>query len=196
MKLDPSECPDSVYRSLTSLIVPRPIGWISTTAQDGTDNLAPYSYFNAIGSQPPVVMFSAGDHQGDLKDTARNAMDTEEFVYNLVTRDLIEDMDKTSAYVNESEFKTANLEKIPSETISAPRVKKAAATLECEVIETNRIGSATVVFGEINLFHISESLVTEEDGGKKVLAEKVDAVGRVGGHYYTGIDLLEFTRQY
>ena len=196
MKLDPEANPDAVYRTLTSLVAPRPIGWISTVDEAGEDNLAPFSYFNAIGDAPPTVMFSAGDRDGELKDTPRNALDTGEFVYNLVTEDVIERMDETSADTDDSEFDVADVERAPAETVAPPRVAAARATLECEVVESLSLGRHTVVFGEVQLFHVDDALTIESGDERKVAAERVDAVGRCGGPYYTGIDLLEFTRQY
>lgn len=196
MRLDPDEDPDAVYRTLTSLVIPRPIGWISTVDEDGNENLAPFSYFNAVSDRPPTVMFSAGDLDDGLKDTPRNALETEEFVANLATRDLVESVDKTSAYVDENEFDVAGLERTPAETVAPPRVASARAAMECEVSESLRIGRHTVVFGEVTLFHVDDSLTTDDDGTQKVEGAAVDAVGRCGGPYYTGIDLLDFTRTY
>jgi flavin reductase (DIM6/NTAB) family NADH-FMN oxidoreductase RutF len=190
MHLDPEEEPESVYRTLSSLVVPRPIGWISTLASDGTDNLAPFSYFNAVTNHPPTVMFSASDREGERKDTPRNALETGEFVANLVTRDLLSRMDVTATHTGESEFDLASLERVPAETVTPPRVGEARAHLECEVIDSLRIGTNTLVFGQVRLFHVDDSLLT--DG--KVDSAKVDAVGRCGGPYYTGIDLLSFHR--
>ena len=192
MQLDPSKQPDAVYRTLSSLVVPRPIGWISTINSEGKDNLAPFSYFNAVGNDPPTVLFSAGNRDGELKDSPRNALDTGEFVTNLVTEALVEAMDKTSEATDESEFDTAGLERVPAETVAPPRVADALATLECTVSESVQAGGNTVVFGEVQLFHIHESLMT--DG--TVDAQKIKAVGRFGGPFYTRTDLMDYTRQY
>lgn len=183
---------DSLYRSLTSLVVPRPIGWISTVSAEGRDNLAPFSYFNAVSGDPPTVLFSAGERDGQPKDSARFAVETGEFVANLVTEDLVESMDATSAPVAESEFDVVGLERRPAETVAPPRVAEAAACLECSVVETVSIGANTVVFGEVQHLFVDESLLT--DG--KVDSKKVDAIGRLGGPYYTRIDRLDFTRQH
>lgn len=192
MKLDPTQRPDAVYRTLSSLVVPRPIGWISTVSDDGEVNLAPYSYFNAVSNDPPTLMFSASNSGGELKDTPQNALDTGEFVFNLVTEDLAETMDATSHSGEGSEFERVGLGREPSETVAPPRVADAKATLECEVSESLEVGSNTLVFGEVTLFHVDESLVSDGD----VEASNVDAVGRFGGPYYTRTDLLEFQRQY
>lgn len=192
MELDPQEQPGSVYRTLSSLVVPRPIGWISTVSADDTDNLAPFSYFNAVGNSPPTVMFSAGDRDGQPKDTPQNALDTGEFVTNFVSEDLVSAMDETSEAVDVSEFDTGNIERSPSETVTPPRVANALAHLECEVVDSIRVGSNTVVFGEVTFIHVDDSLVN--DGA--VDAQKINAVGRFGGPFYTRMDLMDYTRQY
>lgn len=194
MKVDPVEEPDIVYRTLSSLVVPRPIGWISTVDEAGNENLAPYSYFNAVCNDPPTVMFSANDpdDEGDLKDTPRNAIETGEFVTNLVTEELVDAMDATSQTTERSEFDVSDLGRVPAETVAPPRVAEARATLECEVVESLRIGTNTLVFGQVKLFHVDDSLVTN----RKVDARKIEAIGRYGGPHYTRRDLLEYTRTY
>lgn len=192
MELDPQEEPGSVYRTLSSLVVPRPIGWISTVDDNGTDNLAPFSYFNAVGNHPPTVMFSAGNRDGQPKDTPQNALDTGEFVTNLVTENLVPAMDKTSESVDISEFDSGDIERAPAETVAPPRVANALAHLECEVVDSIQAGGNTVVFGEITFIHVDESLVTDDN----VDAQEINAVGRFGGPFYTQTDLMDYTRQY
>lgn len=187
--------PQVLYRTITSVVVPRPIGWISTTGVDGEDNIAPYSFFNAVCSSPPVVMFSASEsRKKPLKDTPRNVIDTGEFVCNLVTRDMVKAMDDTSAKLpnGESEFDYAGLERIPSSVVTPPRVAGVAVAMECELYDSLEIYTNTVIFGEVKYLHISDDLLT--DG--KVDSRKIDAVGRLGGPYYGGIEVLEFSRQY
>lgn len=192
MDVDADTLGDGLYRTMTSLVVPRPIGWISTVDGTGRDNLAPFSYFNAVSARPPVVMYSVGDRDGRPKDTARFALETGEFVANLVTEGVLERMDATSAAVDGSEFDTAGIEREPARRVAPPRVADALACLECEVVESLRLGSHTIVFGEVNHLFVDDALLTEG----KVDTRKVDAVGRLGGPFYTGIDRLEFTRQY
>ncbi len=192
MEADAEAHADSMYRTLTSLVVPRPIGWISTVGADGRDNLAPFSYFGAVSSRPPVVMFSAGRRDGAPKDSARFALETGEFVANLVTRDVIGAMDATAAGVGESEFDAAGIERADARTVQPPRVAAAHACLECEVRDSLRIGTNTVVLGDVKHVYVDEALLTEG----KVDAAKVDAVGRLGGKFYTGVEPLEYTRQH
>ncbi|MDZ7701685.1 MAG: flavin reductase family protein [Halobacteriales archaeon] len=192
MEADAEAHADSMYRTLTSLVVPRPIGWISTLGADGRDNLAPFSYFNAVSSQPPVVLFSAGRRDGEPKDSARFALETGEFVANLVTQDVIGAMDATAAGVSGSEFDAAGVERADSRVVEPPRVAAAHACLECEVRESVDVGGHTVVFGDVRHVYVDDDLLV--DG--KVEARAVDAVGRLGGSLYTGVEPLEYTRQH
>ena len=152
-------------------VAPRPIGWISTLSASGIANLAPFSYFNAVLDFPPTVMFSAsGPHcEGPLKDTAQNAIETGEFVYNIATWDLREKMNLTSSAVSRGvdEFALAGLEKAPSRIVKPPRVAASPIQLECRTIQvvslpTNRDGLENrVVFGEVVGVHIDASVLVE-----------------------------------
>jgi flavin reductase (DIM6/NTAB) family NADH-FMN oxidoreductase RutF len=192
MELDPADR-DAAYRALTSVVAPRPIGWISTVDAAGVDNLAPFSFFNAVSSRPPAVAFSPGDRDGTLKDTPRNALDTGEFVVNLATEDLIEDVDRTSVDAAGSEFDLAGLEREPSVVVDPPRVAESPAALECTVLDSLRVGdAATLVLGEVVHISVDEDLLT--DGA--VDAREVESVGRLGGPYYGRVDVMEFERRY
>ncbi|KAB1190420.1 flavin reductase family protein [Haloferax sp. MBLA0076] len=184
MEIEPTET-DALYRTLTSAIIPRPIGWISTCSDEGVPNLAPYSFFNGVNSNnPPVLMFSGKQStDGSHKDTVTNVLETGEFVYNLVTEDLLEAMDKTSDELppDEDEFTHVGLEPTPSTTVDAPRVGEAKMNVECRLYETVPVGDHVVVFGQVTYVHVDDSVVT--DG--KVDVRKIDAVGRLTGTYYT-----------
>ncbi len=188
MTIDPATTEiGDFYQLLSSLVVPRPIGWISTTSRDGVDNLAPYSFFNAVAANPPAVMFS-GTRGGDgrHKDSVQNALDTGEFVTNAVTVELAEQMNRTSASVaaGESEFDVAGLERVASGRVRPPGVMRSPARMECRVIHHFDVGtgprSATVVVGEVLLLHTGEGLLV--DGAFD--AGRLDAVGRLGGSDY------------
>lgn len=173
------------YRTLTSVVVPRPIGWISTTGADGVDNLAPYSFFNVATTDPPTVLFAPGrrSHAEDGRtDTARNVRETGEFVVNLVTREFAEAMNETSATLDpgESEFDHAGLERAPSTVVDPPRVAGVAAAMECELREVQRIGAHELVLGEAVRFHLDEGLLD----GDRVDVTEVDAVGRLASSWY------------
>lgn len=184
---DPDETdPGWVYRALTSLVVPRPIGWISTTGADGVDNLAPYSFFNVATTDPPTVLFSPGRRsyaEDGRTDTARNVRDTGEFVVNLVTHEFAGAMSDTSATLDpgESEFDHAGLERAASTVVDPPRIAGVAAAMECELREIQSIGAHELVLGRVVRFHVDDRLLTDDD---RVDVTEVDAVGRLASSWY------------
>lgn len=190
MELDPSEHANSMHRILTSIVTPRPIGWISTRTDD-RDNLAPYSYFNAVSTSPPVVMFSGSKRDGDRKDSGRMAVESGEFVVNLVTEDLVEEMDATSVpLVDASEFDFVGLDRDESMTVDAPRVAEAAAHMECSVYDKMEIYDNLLVFGEVTHISVDDRLTTNGS----IDMNCIDSVGRLGGPYYTGLRFLDVER--
>ncbi|ADJ16842.1 flavin reductase family protein [Halalkalicoccus jeotgali] len=182
-------------RIIKSAVTPRPIGWISTTSADGVDNLAPFSCYNYISSDYPVVMFSSKVKQGGKpKDTAWNVANTGEFVVNVVTERLAEQMDQTSAELpaDESEFDFARLERADSTHVTPPRVADALISLECTNIESLDIHDRAVFFGEVETFHIDDEVLVNG----KVEMDHLDTVGRLGGPYYTSVNRMELTREF
>lgn len=149
-----------------AIVAPRPIGWISTRSKDGLINLAPYSFFNAFASSPPIVGFSS---EG-AKDSAAFARDSGEFVVNLATMDLLHQMSETSAHLprGQSEFDHSGLTMAPCRLVNAPRVAESHAAMECKVIEivtlknlqNEPIGNY-LVLGQVVAFHIDERFIRE-----------------------------------
>jgi flavin reductase (DIM6/NTAB) family NADH-FMN oxidoreductase RutF len=165
-----------------ALVAPRPIGWVSTMAADGSVNLAPYSFFNAVGEAPPLLAFSSSG----VKDSVTFAGDIREFVWNLVTFELREQMNETSAPLprGQSEFHRAGLAMAPSERVAPPRVASAQCAMECKVVDTLELrdieGRATdqhLVIGQVVGVHLAESAVV--DG--VVDTERLRPVARLGG---------------
>jgi flavin reductase (DIM6/NTAB) family NADH-FMN oxidoreductase RutF len=149
-----------------AIVAPRPIGWISTRGADGRINLAPYSFFNAFSSSPPIVGFSS---EG-LKDSASFARESGEFVANLASHDLMQAMSATSAPLprGQSEFDHAGLTMAPCRLVRAPRVAECHAAMECKVVEIvtlkNHRGEALdnyLVVGEVVAFHIDDAYIRE-----------------------------------
>lgn len=187
MKIDPETFERSLYRTMTGAVVPRPIGWISTTSTDGVDNLAPYSFFNVVSVDPPVVMFAPVDKGPDsLKDSAQNVLDTEEFVHNVVTADLAEAMNATSATLppEESEFDHADVTRAATESVEPPRVAGADLAFECELYDAIDVGISTLILGKVVMVHVDDGVTTEG----KVDVGNVDAVGRLAGNYYASTE--------
>jgi flavin reductase (DIM6/NTAB) family NADH-FMN oxidoreductase RutF len=183
------------YKLLTGLVVPRPIGWIGTLALDGTCNLAPYSFFNAVTGDPPTVIFSAGGSA--RKDSATNARETREFTVNIVSRDLAEAMNVTAATVaaDVDEFEQAGLTPVPGVLVKAPRVAEAKAQLECGVTDVVHVGrpggGSWIVVGEVVAFHVDPDLLD----GTRVDQAGLAPVGRHAGNWYSNAtDLFEMVR--
>ena len=184
-----------VKNPFSSLIVPRPIGWISSRASNGTINLAPYSFFNAVCYRPPTVMFSSGSstNKDGKKDSLRNIEETGEFVCNLVTWETCEQMNQTSASVppETDEMALAGLTPLPSKLIKAPRVAEAPVHLECRFVKSVDIPNSklldryVMVLGEVVGIHIRDDLITS-DG--LIDVAKMRPVGRLGYNNYTQID--------
>lgn len=174
------------YKLLTGLVVPRPIGWIGTADADGRPNLAPYSFFQAVATNPPVVLFSAGVNAGHEKDSLVNTRTTGEFTCNLVDMETAEAMNASAAELDrgESEFDFAGLTPEPSTDIAAPRVAEAKAAFECRVQQIIELGEApsqnVVVFGEVLRFHIDDDVLD----GTRINFTALDAVGRMAGNGY------------
>jgi len=185
------------YKLMTGLVVPRPIGWIGTVDGQGRPNLAPYSFFQCVATNPPVVIFSAGVTDGHEKDSLFNARTTGEFTCNLVDATTAEAMNKSAAVLErgESEFDFAGLTPLPSESIAAPRVDEAKASFECKVQQIVELGLApvthAVVFGEVIRIHVDDAVLD----GTRVDFEALDAVGRLAGNYYaTTRDMFDISR--
>ncbi len=162
---------------LGAIVTPRPIGWISTLGATGVANLAPYSFFNAVAYDPPQVMFAATTSHafGGLKDSVTNAETTGEFVVNLVTHDLREQMNASAvaAPSDIDEFEYAGLSKASSYVIQTPRVAESPAHLECRFVTrvdlpTDNGDPNVVVFGQVVGVHIDDRYLV--DG-------RVDTVG-------------------
>ncbi|HEY1940670.1 MAG TPA: flavin reductase family protein [Roseiarcus sp.] len=174
-----------------AIVAPRPIGWISTRSLDGRINLAPYSFFNALTSFPPLVGFSS---EG-LKDSASFARESGEFVANLATLDLMKAISATSAPLPRgvSEFEHAGLTMAPCRLVAAPRVAEAHAAMECKVVEVVKLKDHRgqpldnyLVLGEVVAFHIDDALIKDgrfDTAGAKPLA-------RCGYQDYAAVETL------
>lgn len=174
-----------------ALVAPRPIGWISTQATDGALNLAPYSFFNGVSENPHIVMFSSVE----MKDSAANAAETGEFVCNLATWTLREQMNATSAPLKrgESEFARAGLTPEPSRYVTPPRVKESPAALECkllQVIQPKDLAGNTVnrymIMGQVVGIYIDDAVI--HDG--MIDDAEIKPIARLGYRDYSVVDEL------
>jgi flavin reductase (DIM6/NTAB) family NADH-FMN oxidoreductase RutF len=189
MKFDPSEMGIvDTYRLMVQLITPRPIAWVSTVSKSGATNLAPYSFFNGIGANPPSVLFCPVNRRdGTKKDSLLNALETKEFVVNVVSAANAEIMNASSAdYLPDtSEIEALNIETIPSQIVTPPRVAASLAQFECKLLQHIELADgpagANVVIGEIVMMHVDDSIIADGIIDPALL----DNVGRLGGKAYT-----------
>lgn len=169
MQFNPDELQQKeVYKLLTGLIIPRPIAWVSTINEEGIPNLAPFSYFNAVGDDPPHVMISISRSGHLNKDTLTNILNNKEFVVNLVTEDLAEKMNSTAHPLqpHESEFEFANVLAGNSSKIKPPLVAESPVSMECVLVhhynlEQHKNGGSTIIIGRVVQFHVQEGILDE-----------------------------------
>lgn len=184
---DKTILPHDVFKSL---IVPRPIGWISSISEKGETNLAPYSFFSGCYSYPNILSFCP---EGD-KDSKNFILETKEFVFNLVSKNLMNQMNSSSEVLPKgiSEFKTTKLTPIDSVIINSPRVKEAFASLECKVTQSLNLKDLTgkkldgcVIFGQVVGVHLNSTIINK-DG--KIDLKKINVVARLGYNEYTIVE--------
>lgn len=179
MQIDPATTPKGDnYKLLTNLVVPRPIAWVTSLGPEGVVNLAPFSFFNAVGSDPVYLAISVGAYDdGRPKDTARNVRARGEFVVNLVTEELFDAMNLSAADfpADRSELELAGLHAAPSSRIAVPRVAEARVSMECRLHSTQALGGNTLIIGEVVMFHVADELV-----GPRMHIENFAPIGRLG----------------
>lgn len=202
MIIDPLEqSPKENHKIMIGSIVPRPIAFVSTKSKDGILNLAPFSYFNGVCSNPPTIMFAPArrGYDGLTKDTLNNIQDTEEFVVNLVSEEISDQMVACSTdFENEvDEFEVSGLTPIDCVKVNPPRVKESKISFECELNSIVEIGKAEagagfIVIGTIVMFHIDDTVY--KDG--HINLNTLNPIGRLAGNSYTRIvDTFDIVRQ-
>ena len=192
MQFDPNELEHTaIYKLLTGSVIPRPIGWISSISESGVNNLAPFSYFNAVGDDPPHVMFSTGRGNDTNKDTLNNVLATKQFVVNMVTQELTEQMNSTAQAVHSDidEFELAGVTPIASQKVKPMRVKESPITFECELVhhyflEDHKNGGACVIIGRIVMMHFDDDVLLDN---YKINLENYKPVSRLAGSAYAKI---------
>ena len=190
ISIDPKEIKTKdLHQFLLGIVAPRPIAFVSTVNEDGTTNLAPYSFFNAFSSNPPIVVFSSNRRVLDntTKDTLYNIEKTGEAVINAVSYDIVRQMAVTSIQFPSgvSEFEKSGLTPVPSDLVKAPRVKEAPAAMECKLQEIITLGehggAGHLIICEVVKIHLDEKVVD----GNRINPHKMDLMGRMGRAYYT-----------
>lgn len=184
------------YKLLTGLVVPRPIGWIGTRRHNGSFNLAPFSFFNVVSSNPPTVLFSGGRHPDRPKDSVVLAAESGEFTVNIVSEEVAPAMNETSGTFppEVDEFEVAKLTAVQGRHVSAPMVAEAPANLECrvgQVIDLGPEGNTMLVIGDVLALHVEERVLD----GTRILSHELKAVGRMAGNTYVSTDsVFDLTR--
>ncbi|ULH14679.1 flavin reductase family protein [Deinococcus sp. KNUC1210] len=204
MHYDFSSLPSSeVYKLMTGVVVPRPIAWVSTLNAGGSVNLAPFSFFNMLGSSPAVVALSPGDRpDGTPKDTARNIAGPDgqgggEFVVNLVSEEQAQAMNATATDFPEEMEEAAlhGIELTPSTLVAVPRVAASPVSLECREVQTVLIGRNRIVLGEVLGLHIQPEFMLDAER-HYVNSPALRLIGRMGGRggYTRTQDTFEIDR--
>lgn len=176
-----------VYNLLIGLIAPRPIAWVTSLDEEGHLNAAPFSSYNYLCTDPPIVGMGVTNHSRTRlpKDTARNIRSTGEYVINVVTEDLLDKMNVCGTDFPDgvNELEMAGLTAAPSSVVKVPRIAEAHAALECTEFTTMEIGRSRIVLGRVVAIYVEDRfLVTEQNGaGPYVHAEELHAVGRMNG---------------
>lgn len=188
--IDPQSIPAPVaYRVLTGAIIPRPIGFISSISTAGDVNLAPFSFFNAVCAEPPMVMF-ATTNRDPAKDTLVNVTETGDFVVNIVSREIAEKMNLTAGDYprGANEFGIAGLTAVPGDLVRPPRVLESPVNMECKVRQIIQVSSKPwgghLILGEVVRFHVRDSII---DGDLLIDSAMLDAIGRISGPSYSTI---------
>lgn len=172
------------YHLLSGIVVPRPIALVTSVSSQGIVNAAPFSYFNAVSSDPPMIMVAIDRRKGEMKDTTRNILATGEFVVNIVAESIGEQMNICSADYppHVSELDMAGFTTLPSQEIAVPRIAESPAQLECRLHQHLTVGHTPndLMIGLVMAFHIADELM--ESG--RVNHRRLKAVGRLSGSSY------------
>ena len=177
---------DRAYSLLASLVVPRPIALVTTIGEDGVINAAPFSFFNVLGANPPIVGFCPGNRDnGTPKDTVLNVRSSHEFVVNLVDEAIAEAMNRAAASLpyGVSEIEHAGFTTAPSTLVKPPRIAEAPASMECQEWGTLQIGGNRVVIGLIKRLHVQDTHLDLEK--MRVRGDDLRMIGRMAApHWY------------
>jgi flavin reductase (DIM6/NTAB) family NADH-FMN oxidoreductase RutF len=193
--------PNRIYATMTQAVIPRPIAWVLSDNGDGGYNLAPYSYFNAVSSEPPLVFISLGRKpDGSFKDSRINIEERRHFVVHIVHRDLTEPMVETSRTLphGESEVDLIGLRLTEFEGFPLPRLEECRIALACELYEIKELGPApqSLVFGKVRSIFVDDRVASKDAKDRlKIRAEAVDPIGRLGAsEYVTFGEILSIPR--
>jgi flavin reductase (DIM6/NTAB) family NADH-FMN oxidoreductase RutF len=191
--------PLDAYRLLISIVTPRPIAWVTSIDTEGRVNLAPFSFFNLFGADPPIVVFAPNRKRDrSKKDTLNNVETTKEFVINAAVADLAAEVNLSSAELppGQSEVELTGLSVLPSVKVKPPRLAESPVNLECVLRQVVPVGenplSANLVIGEIVTIHVAERVLDERG---RIDPRKLRTIARLGADYYCHTsDLFQMKR--
>lgn len=183
LSIDPNEQSEREnYKLLIGSVIPRPIAFVTSQSADGTLNAAPFSYFNVVSSDPPMISVSVQSRAGSAKDTAQNAIQTGEFVVHIVDEDNVEQINRTAASLppEESELDLTELTIAASESINVPGVNESKVRFECRLEQVVELGGTRLLIGKVVRFHVDESVY--ENG--RILHDRLKPISRLAGTNY------------
>lgn len=194
--LDPAQ----VYFTMIQTVIPRPIAWVLSENAQGRYNLAPFSYFNAVSSDPPLIMISVGKKpNGEFKDTRVNIEQRRDFVVHIAHREVLDEMNQSSATLpaEESELEALGLTTLAFEGSRLPRVADCRVAFGCECHEIKEVGGVpqSLILGLVNGVYVDDSIATEDKKGRlKIHADRLDPLARLGASEFMTFGSIE-TRQ-
>jgi flavin reductase (DIM6/NTAB) family NADH-FMN oxidoreductase RutF len=184
--------PTQTYHTIIQTVIPRPIAWVLTENDNGSHNLAPFSFFTPVSSSPPLLMISVGNKSvSDKKDTARNIIEKKQCVVHIADQSLVEPMNASaqSFGYDESEIELLGLTTVEFEGSALPRLKAAPVAYACDFYEMKAIGDApmSLLFLEIKHAYINDEIAQQGEDRLSIDAGKLDPLARLGGNDYSGL---------
>lgn len=179
--------PNRIYFTMIQTLLPRPVAWVLSDNGDDSSNLAPFSYFSGVCSDPPLIMLSIGKKPGgETKDTRRNILERKHFVVHIAHRELAAEVTRSSASLahGESELAASGLTTEPFADFALPRLRECRVAYACELYEHHEIGAQAVIYGRVRYIYISDQIARDNEGRLSVDALALDPIARLGGDDY------------
>lgn len=190
-----------VYFTMTQTVLPRPIAWVITENENKSYNLAPFSYFNAVCSDPPLIMFSVGlQDDGSLKDTLKNLIDRPQLVVHIASCEQLDDLNQSSATLppGVSEVEQGNLNTIAMDDFPLPRLAESKIAFMCNIYQIQKIGNnqQSLVFAEIRNIYVDDDCISKTQSGRLVIDPQcIQPLSRLGASQYSSFgDTLSVKR--
>ncbi|NOH80058.1 flavin reductase family protein [Vibrio sp. RE86] len=185
--------PTQIYHLMTQTVIPRPIAWVLTDSGQENYNLAPFSYFTPVSSNPPLLMFSVGKKpSGEIKDTTRNVLETGRMVVHIAHEGLADEVTQTAATLEhgDSEVNANNIELVAFDEFELPRIKGCPIAFACKLYEVKEIGETpqSLIFAEVEKVFIDPEVIGDRSDRLVVEALKVNPLSRLGGGEYATLD--------